>query len=194
VVQPALRDLKRPAMTDSVAICIPTNKRPKMLKRLLDAIAVMETKAVISVLVADNDAQGRAGLDLCLSMEDYPWPLTAMIAPQHDIAQVRNVLIEYALMTDASFIAMINDDEWPGRDWIDQLLSRAHATGADLLKGPILFGQEVRGPGDLRHAPMLEKEDNLLIRRAMLQDMTAPWFKPQFALPGSEDQKSRRSL
>lgn len=147
-----------------------------MLKRLLDAIAVLETKAVISVLVADNDAQGRAGLDLCLSMENYPWPLTAMIAPQH--GQVRNVLIEYALMTDASFIAMINDDEWPKRDWMDQLLSRAHATGADLLKGP-----ELRGHGDLRHAPMdmLEKGGNFLIRRAMLQDMAGPWCNPQFA-------------
>ena len=33
-------------MTDSVVICIPTFKRPKMLKRLLDAIAATPDKRI----------------------------------------------------------------------------------------------------------------------------------------------------
>src|SRR5882757_8332464 len=125
----------------SVAICIPTFKRPKMLRRLLGAIAALETHARISVLVADNDAEGRAGMNLCLAMEGYRWPLTAVIAPQRGIAQVRNILLEYALMTDAQFVAMIDDDEWPQKDWIDQFLKAAQTTGADVLQGSILFGQ-----------------------------------------------------
>ena len=56
-------------MTDAVLICIPTFRRPKMLRRLLDAIARLETNADISVLVADNDAEGRAGLNLCLGLK-----------------------------------------------------------------------------------------------------------------------------
>ena len=165
-----------------------------MLKRLLDAIAAQQTDAVISVLVADNDAEGRAGLDLCLSMEDYPWPLTAVVAPHRGIAQVRNVLIEYALMTGAPFIAMIDDDEWPQKDWLEQFLKCAHATGADLLQGSILFGQAMKpdGHGDIRHptgpVEMPQGAGNLLMRRAMLEDMTAPWFDPEFALSGGEDQ------
>jgi GT2 family glycosyltransferase len=178
-------------MTDSVVICIPTYKRPKMLKRLLDAIAAQETNAVISVLVADNDAEGRAGLNLCLAMEDYPWPLTAVAAPNRGIAQVRNVLIEYALMTGAPFIAMIDDDEWPQKDWIDQFLKCAHATGADLLQGSILFGQAMKRHGDIRRQTgpidMPQGAGNLLMRREMLDSMTAPWFDPEFALSGGED-------
>jgi len=179
-------------MTDSVVICIPTFKRPKMLKRLLDAIAALETNAVLSVLVADNDAEGRAGFDLCLSMEGYRWPLTAVIAPHRGIAQVRNVLIEYALMADAPFIAMIDDDEWPQKDWIDQFLGCAHTTGADLLQGSILFGRDASdGHGDIRHPTgpvgMPQGAGNLLMRRAMLEDMPAPWFDPDFALSGGED-------
>ena len=54
-------------MTDSVVICIPTYKRPKMLKRLLDAIVAQETNAVLTVLVADNDAEGRAKLGALMS-------------------------------------------------------------------------------------------------------------------------------
>jgi len=182
-------------MTDSVVICIPTYKRPKMLRRLLDAIAAQETNAVLSVLVADNDAEGRAGLNLCLSMEDYPWPLTAVAAPNRGIAQVRNVLIEYALMTGAPFIAMIDDDEWPHKDWIAQFLNCAYQTDADVLQGSILFGggDGLEGHGDIRHTTglvtMLQGAGNLLIRRAVLEEMTAPWFDPAFALSGGEDRE-----
>src|SRR5882724_7231858 len=95
-------------MHNPVVICIPTFRRPRMLGRLLDAIAALQTAAQICVLVADNDPEGRAGMDLCLSMEGYRWPLTAVIAPKRGIAQVRNALLEYALMTDAQFIAMID--------------------------------------------------------------------------------------
>ena len=176
-------------MTDSVVICIPTCKRPKMLKRLLDAIATLETKAVITVLVADNDTESHAGLNLCLSMEDYRWPLTAVVAPNRGIAQVRNVLIEYALMTGAAFIAMIDDDQWPQTDWIDQFLKAAHASGADLLQGSVRFGAD--GQGDIRRPSgpidMPQGAGNLLMRRAMLEEMTAPWFDPEFALSGGED-------
>jgi len=136
-----------------------------MLQRLLDAIAAQQTSAVLSVLVADNDAETRDGLNLCLSMEDYPWPLTAVVAPNRGIAQVRNILIEYALLTGAPFIAMIDDDQCPPKDWIDSLLKTAHATGADLLQGS-----------------MPQDAGNLLMRRTMLEGMTAPWFDPQSAL------------
>ncbi len=177
-----------------VVICIPTFKRPKMLARLLDAIAILETGCDICVLVADNDAEAHAGLDLCLAMQNYPWPLTAVIAEQRGIAQVRNVLIEHALATDAQFIAMIDDDEWPQTDWIAQFLKTARATEADVLQGSILFGQTsaADGHGDIRRPTgpiaMLQGAGNLLIRRAVLEEMTAPWFDPQFALSGGEDQ------
>ncbi len=180
-------------MRDSVVICIPTCKRPRMLARLLDAIARLETDAAISVLVADNDAESHAGFDLCHQLEDYRWPLTAVIAPRRGIAQVRNTLIEHALKSDAGFIAMIDDDEWPEPRWIDAFLKAAHATGADALQGSILFGlgEAADGHGDIRRASgpiaMLQGAGNLLIRRAVLDAMPAPWFDPQFALSGGED-------
>jgi GT2 family glycosyltransferase len=177
-------------MTDSVLICIPTFRRPKMLKRLLDAIALLETSADISVLVADNDAQGRAGLDLCLGLEGYRWRLTAVVAPERGIAQVRNSLMEYAVMTDADFIAMIDDDEWPEKHWIRHLLKTIHATKADVVQGSILFAANdhanIRRPTG--PVAMLQGAGNLLVRRSLLADMAQPWFDPQFSLSGGEDQ------
>ena len=177
-----------------VIICIPTFKRPKMLRRLLDAIAALETSAELSVLVADNDAQTHAGFDLCHALQNYRWPLKAVIAEKRGIAQVRNTLIEHALATDAGFIAMIDDDEYPQADWIDQFLKTARDTGADVLQGSILFGQGSAAAGghdDIRRATgpiaMLQGAGNLLIRRSVLVEMTAPWFDPQFALSGGED-------
>jgi succinoglycan biosynthesis protein ExoM len=180
-------------MNDSVIICIPTFRRPKMLKRLLDAIAALETAADVSVLVADNDTESRAGLDFCLALGSYRWPLTAVIAPDRGIAQVRNTLIEYALMTSAQFIAMIDDDEWPQKDWIDQLLKTAHETNADVLQGSILLGHGETADGhcDIRRptgpVAMLQGAGNLLIRRAVVEEMAAPCFDPQFGLSGGED-------
>jgi succinoglycan biosynthesis protein ExoM len=180
-------------MAERVAICIPTFKRPKMLKRLLEAIARLETQAKISVIVADNDGESHAGYDLCRALRNYPWPLTAVMAERRGIAQVRNRLIEQSLKTDAQFIAMIDDDEWPESDWIDQFLACARVTGADVLQGSILFGQAsaADGHGDIRRPTgpiaMLQGAGNILIRRGVLEDMHAPWFDPAFALSGGED-------
>jgi glycosyltransferase involved in cell wall biosynthesis len=128
-------------------------------------------------------------------MQGYRWPLTAVIAEKRGIAQVRNTLIENALRdANVQFIAMIDDDEWPQADWMDQFLKTAHATGADVLQGSILFGQDsaADGHGDIRRPTgrigMLQGAGNLLIRRAVLDEMPAPWFDPQFALSGGEDQ------
>ena len=180
-------------MRDTVAICIPTFRRPMMLKRLLDAVAALKTRARISVLVADNDAECHAGFSLCHSIQSYPWPLTAMIAPRRGIAQVRNALIAEALKGEAQFIAMIDDDEWPQTDWIEQFLAAAHATNADVLQGSILFGhgKAADGHGDIRAATgpvaMLQGAGNLLIRRSVLEEIPRPWFDPAFALSGGED-------
>jgi GT2 family glycosyltransferase len=166
-----------------------------MLARLLDAIAQLQTDAAISVVVADNDAEDHAGFDLCNRTLAYPWPLTAVIAPKRGIAQARNILIAEALKTKAGFVAMIDDDEWPEPGWIGAFLKSAHETGADVLGGSILFGKDSRteGHGDIRHpsgpVAMLEGAGNLLIRRAVLEDMQAPWFDPAFALSGGEDRE-----
>jgi glycosyltransferase involved in cell wall biosynthesis len=182
-------------MADRVVLCIPTFKRPKMLARLLDAVAQLKTTADVLVVVADNDAEGHAGFDLCNQMQNYRWPLRAVIAEKRGIAQVRNVLIEEALKTKADFVAMIDDDEWPAPSWLDAFLAGAHQTRADVLQGSILFGQAgaADGHGDIRRPTgpiaMLQGAGNLLIRRGVLEEMQAPWFDPAFALSGGEDRE-----
>jgi glycosyltransferase involved in cell wall biosynthesis len=173
-----------------VLICIPTFRRPRSLKRLLDAVAALETGAALAVLVADNDAGAHAGFDLVQAMApSFRFPLRAVIAHQRGIAQVRNTLIGEALKCDARFIAMIDDDEWPDRAWIDQFLRVARQTGAGALQGSILFNHpaqpDIARPSGA--AAMLQGAGNLLIRRDVLEGMAQPWFDPGFALGGGED-------
>ncbi len=179
-----------------VVIAIPTFKRPRMLKRLLDAVALLETDADVRVLVADNDAEGHQGRDLCdLLAPSYRWPLKGVIAHQRGIAQVRNTLVAEALSdADVDFICMIDDDEWPDPGWIAQFLNVQQQTGADALQGSILFETEHGGShstpdiiGRTGPVAMLQGAGNIMLQAQRLRAMTPPWFDPAFALTGGED-------
>ncbi len=180
-------------MAERVIIAIPTFRRPKNLQRLLEALARLETQADIAVLVADNDAEGQEGLKLCAKIAPgYRWPLQAVVAHERGIAQVRNTLVAQALKDEkASFIAMIDDDEWPDPRWIEEFLAAQRATHADALQGSILFGDKSGATPDIRRATgptqMLQGAGNLFLSRARLAAMTPPWFDPAFALTGGED-------
>jgi len=138
-------------MVDLV-VAIPTFRRPRSLARLLEALEKLETEARVTVVVADNDAVRHEGYDLCLKFRGYRWPLEAVIAPERGIAQVRNVLVERALAhRNAQFVAMLDDDEWPSTQWLDQFLRVQRETCADALQGSILFELACRhavGPRD----------------------------------------------
>ena len=99
-------------MVEIVAIAIPTVKRPRSLARRREARSKLQTKAQVRVLVADNDIEQHEGQALCRSLENYRWPLTAIIVPERGIAPVRNALVQAALEDGATgFVAMIDDDE-----------------------------------------------------------------------------------
>jgi hypothetical protein len=178
---------------ERVVVAIPTFRRPVGLARLLEALARLRTRAQLSVLVADNDAETHAGFDLCRGLEGYRWPLTCVIAPTRGIADVRNVLIAKALESCPDFVAMIDDDEWPDESWLESFLAVARQTQADVLQGSILFHKPAGWGGDgfddIRRptgpVAMLQGAGNILIRTAILPP--APWFDSSFALGGGED-------
>ncbi len=186
-----------------VVVAVPTFRRPRSLARLLDALEKIETTARIVVVVADNDAERHEGHDLCLERraQGYRWPLEPVIAPERGIAQARNVLVARALShRGAGFVAMLDDDEWPSPRWLDEFLRVQRQTAADALQGSILFDvasgarswaagfdgvRSIRQP--TAPVAMLEGAGNLLLTRACLESLEAPWFDPAFGLTGGED-------
>jgi glycosyltransferase involved in cell wall biosynthesis len=182
-----------------IVVAIPTFKRPAALARLLAALEQLDIAERVIVVVADNDAADHEGYDYCRSLAaHYRWPLEPVIAERRGIAQVRNVLVERALAyPGARAVAMIDDDEWPCGAWLTELLKEQTETGADVVEGSILFeggvadAQEFDGVNDMRRptgpVAMLEGAGNILITRACLERLAAPWFDPAFALTGGED-------
>lgn len=182
-----------------VVVAIPTHRRPASLTRLLKALEMLETSLRLVVVVADNDAKDHAGYDVCRSMcANYRWPLDPIIAEERGIAQVRNALVARAMSyPSVSFVAMLDDDEWPSPHWLHELLRVQEATGADVVEGSILFESNkvwsngFDGVSSMRRptgpAAMLEGAGNILVTRACLAKLGAPWFDTAFALTGGED-------
>jgi GT2 family glycosyltransferase len=186
-----------------VIVLVPTFRRPQGLEHLLNALAGLNTAANVTVLVADNDSERHEGFDLCerLRATGYRWLLDSIIVPERGIAQVRNALVARMLTAHrAEFVAMIDDDEWPSPDWLDEFLRVQAQTKADALQGTIRRVFEKHPGGWVVHCDgvtdvvrptgpvaMLQGAGNLFLRRAVLEALPAPWFDPAFAFTGGED-------
>jgi glycosyltransferase involved in cell wall biosynthesis len=100
-----------------VIVIVPTFRRPRGLTRLLRALGELQTSAALSILVADNDAELRQGEQVCedLRKRNYRWPLRSIIVAERGLSPVRNALFCEILKdrSNATFIAMLDDDEWP---------------------------------------------------------------------------------
>jgi succinoglycan biosynthesis protein ExoM len=185
-----------------IIIAVPTFRRPRGLERLLAAVSRLQTDAKVEVLVADNDAERHEGFDLCQILKSrYRWPLTAIIVRERGIAQARNGLVEHLLKnSNAQFVAMLDDDEWPHPAWLEEFQRVQRETGADALHGAILrefeiapgaWARRCQGIAPLRDRsglkPMIEGSGNVMIARACFEALAKPCFDPAFALTGGED-------
>lgn len=123
-------------MIDNITVCICTYHRNQMLENLIRHLAVQQTKDlfVFTVVIVDNDPFGQAReLVSKLALEtgiqiDYD------VEPENTIPAARNRAIE---MASGSYIAIIDDDEFPPPAWLVTLYSVLQATDTDGALGPI---------------------------------------------------------
>jgi succinoglycan biosynthesis protein ExoM len=189
-----------PAVVTKVALCICTCKRPVGLTRLLEAVAELDFEGHLSVVVVDNDAAAAEGLKVCQGVAPtYRWPLACAVEERRGIPFARNRATALALEQNPDFIAVLDDDERPCRDWLRELLHVQAETGADAVGGPVLPEFAPSAPSWLIDGGFFERSShpdqakiglssigNLIAKASCFRAFMPEPFDTRFALTGSE--------
>jgi succinoglycan biosynthesis protein ExoM len=188
-------------MISKILICIPTFRRPEGLLRLLKAFfeqsAIDESRWAVEVCVIDNDPQGSA-LPLVAPLQSgFRFPLTYELEPRAGVSFARNCALKVANRS-ADWVAFIDDDEVPCRDWLVELLAIQDHFSAYIVCGPVLSYSPENSCDWLLGSWVFQRSrhvsgaklrrgntGNVLIHRQVWE--TIGDFETKFALTGGED-------
>lgn len=186
-------------MLPHISVCICTCARPTLLQRLLSAVGAQQTdhRFTFSIVVADNDARRSAEPVVRAFAATVPVSVTYAVEPRRNIALARNTAVRHA---SGEYIAFIDDDECPGRDWLLRLFQTCTAHRVDGTLGPVRPAFEQPPPRWLVRGRFFERPEhdtgtpvswreartgNVLLRRHLFAG-SGEAFREQFG-SGSED-------
>lgn len=185
----------------AVAIGIPTYRRPDKLRNLLASLepSLAGAGAPAEVIVADNACE--VTTEAVVKAFQARWPRTRYLSvPERGISAARNTLIGAFLDgSQASWLAMLDDDLVVGPDWLARLMEAGEAYGTDAVGAPYQGSMEavasafVRASLDYRiprasgRCMPLTAGGNVLLSRALLARTGPPWFSTRYGLSGGED-------
>jgi glycosyltransferase involved in cell wall biosynthesis len=179
-----------------ISVCICTFKRPALLAKLLKGVFEQRTdgKFTFSVVVVDNDRAGSARQTVERFRSE---PIKYDIEPEQNIALARNCAMRNA---SGDFVACIDDDECPEKDWLLNLFDACIKYNAAGVLGPVKPAFEKEPPGWVIKGKFYDRPThetgfviswtegrtgNVLFRRSILEGV-APVFRPEFR-SGGED-------
>jgi succinoglycan biosynthesis protein ExoM len=187
----------------NLAICIPTYKRPIMLKKLVLSIigCNLDRKIIndVSIIIVDNDIDKSAepvinelieGVQTTYKIDYYNHPFKG-------IANVRNELIRRAWLLNPDFIVFIDDDEYVTSEWLNELVKTIISNNSDAVRGPVLAELDKKVPEYIscwfRRESYANNSQiysittgNLIIRFSSLKKYDI-WFDSRFNIMGSSD-------
>ncbi len=179
--------------SNHISVCICTYKRPTFLRRLLTELGNQETgeRFTYSIVVADNDGLRSAEPLVSEFAATSNIAVKYCVEPRQSIALARNKAVQN---TTGDYIAFIDDDELPERNWLQSLFAACEKYGVDGVLGPVKpsFGDGVprwvvRGGFFDRPcyktgfvlAPGQTRTGNVLLKGHALRGTNSP-FRPEF--------------
>jgi succinoglycan biosynthesis protein ExoM len=177
-----------------------------MLQRLLREIQQQETGglATYSVVIADNDPAQSARPVVEKCGREGNIAITYAVEGERNIALARNTALSHAR---GDFIAFIDDDEFPAKDWLLNLIRTYRMRNVSGVLGPVVPRYEVEPPRWVRAGGFYERPrlitgseldwpacrtGNVLFAREILADLKEA-FRKEFGT-GGEDQDFFRRL
>jgi succinoglycan biosynthesis protein ExoM len=191
-----------------VAVCVCTSERDDQLAALLAHLATIPLpEQTIAIVVVDNRPNAATAALCRRAAATAPIPLHYVAEPSRGISFARNRAVDAALGLGADWLALIDDDDLPEPDWLEQLLNRQQATGAAVVMGnrryvlppgaspaaverllerPLTDDTRLWDPFGL---PFRQSTCNVLLEAGLLRRLAAqgPVFDPELALVGGED-------
>lgn len=187
--------------TDHISICICTFERVKLLSEALTGTTMQDTDPgfTFEVIVVDNDCHRSAEETVLLFQPGNATGIVYDCEPEQNIALARNRAIANA---KGDFIAFIDDDEVPVRDWLLKLYNAIKEYKADGVLGPVLPSFPSDAPKWLKKGNIFDRRrfntgtrlteskntrtGNVLLSQCIFSEETL-WFDPVFGLTGGED-------
>ncbi|WP_185984838.1 glycosyltransferase family 2 protein [Aureimonas mangrovi] len=184
-------------------VTLPTFRRPEHLLRTLASVKTQAMRGPMAVLVMENDAERREGLEAARSLfETGEIAGHILVVPERGNCNAYNSGWRSALaeFPNARFIIVIDDDELAAPGWAQALVDTAEVLPADLVGGPqVPVFEGENGEHYRRHpvftphyaetgrVPILYSSGNVAIRRDVLEAMPFPFLDPMFNFLGGGD-------
>lgn len=170
-----------------------------MLKRLIESLQRQQTGNALTsnIVVADNDASRSAEPVVSELALTSRIPIVYCHEPRQNIALVRNKAVANAT---GDFIAFIDDDEFPGDNWLLNLVAACDKYRASGILGPVRPHFDTAPPRWIIQGGFCERPEpptgtlmdwtksrtgNVLFRRAILANVAEP-FKEEFGTGGED--------
>jgi glycosyltransferase involved in cell wall biosynthesis len=184
-------------------VCVPTFRRPGMLKKTLESLASQRTQTDFAVVVVENDYVKREGEPVANAFFEASLleGFCVLEERQGNCHAINRAFREARdRFPNATYFLMIDDDEYAEPDWLALMIAAARDHQADVVGGPVFSEFPPGTPGPLlRHpvywpayaktgfVPMIYGSGNCLISRRAFLEVGDPDFDARFNHLGGGD-------
>jgi glycosyltransferase involved in cell wall biosynthesis len=192
---------------EHICVCICTYQRAEYLHRCLKNLLKQKTRGIFdySILIVDNDRFESAKCTAESFYKNKKIAIRYYVQPEQNIALARNTAVEHS---EGDFIGLIDDDEFPTRNWLLSLYISIKKYNSAGILGPVLPHFDNKPPKWVLEGAFFDRPThptghvlewnntrtgNALIRRDIFPKNQV-WFDPMLGSGGEDRDFFRRKI